>query len=148
MQVLDGMIKAHVAWVPTLDIYEASRDLQRAQTQPWFADYLHPTLEEYFRPDPANHGSYFIGWSSTDEALWKENYRIWMGALMEFERRGGLIGVGDEPTRHDQKGGDLRPPAARRHHGPRWARPIDLKAEWPPLRPPGVLAGWGRGEYR
>jgi imidazolonepropionase-like amidohydrolase len=95
-RVLDTLIAAKVAWVPTLDIYEASRDLQRAQTQPWFAEYLHPTLEEYFRPDPANHGSYFFGWSSTDEAYWKENYRLWMSALREFERKGGLIGVGDD----------------------------------------------------
>jgi imidazolonepropionase-like amidohydrolase len=28
--------------------------------------------------------------------FWKENYRIWMGALREFDRRGGLIGVGDD----------------------------------------------------
>jgi cytosine/adenosine deaminase-related metal-dependent hydrolase len=96
LKVLDAMVEARVAWVPTLDIYEASRDLQRAQNQPWFAEYLHPTLEEYFRPNPANHGSYFIGWSSTDETFWKENYRIWMSALREFERRGGLIGVGDD----------------------------------------------------
>jgi cytosine/adenosine deaminase-related metal-dependent hydrolase len=96
MKVLDAMVAANVAWDPTLDIYEASRDLQRAQTQPWFADYLHPTLEEYFKPNPANHGSYFIGWSSTDEAFWKENYRIWMAALREFENRGGLIGAGED----------------------------------------------------
>jgi imidazolonepropionase-like amidohydrolase len=95
-RVLDTMVAAHVAWVPTLDIYEASRDLQRAQTQPWFRDYLHPTLEDYFRPDPANHGSYFLGWSSTDEVAWKENYRLWMAALRDFERRGGTIGVGDD----------------------------------------------------
>ena len=96
MKVLDAMVEARVAWVPTMDIYEASRDLQRAQTQPWFAEYLHPTLEEYFKPNPANHGSYFIGWSSADETFWKENYRIWMKTLVEFERRGGLIGVGDD----------------------------------------------------
>ena len=95
-QVLQGMVDAGVAWDPTLVIYEASRDLQRAQNQPWFRDYLHPTLEEYFRPNPANHGSYFIGWSSTDEAYWKENYRIWMAALRDFERRGGVIGAGED----------------------------------------------------
>jgi len=95
-KVLDTLVAAKVAWVPTLDIYEASRDLQRAQTQPWFADYLHPTLEEYFRPDAANHGSYFLGWSSTDETYWKENYRIWMAALRDFERLGGVIGTGDD----------------------------------------------------
>ena len=43
------MVRNGVAWVPTLDIYEASRDLQRAQTQPWFRDYLHPSLENYFK---------------------------------------------------------------------------------------------------
>jgi imidazolonepropionase-like amidohydrolase len=96
MKVFDGMIEAGVAWDPTMDIYEASRDLQRAQTQPWFADLLHPVLEDYFRPDPAHHGSYFIGWSSTDEVFWKENYRIWMRALREFERRGGLVGAGED----------------------------------------------------
>ena len=95
-KVLQGMVDAHVAWVPTLDIYEASRDLQRAQTQPWFAEYLHPTLEEYFRPNPANHGSYFIGWTSTDETFWKENYRLWMAALRQFDQLGGLIGMGDD----------------------------------------------------
>jgi imidazolonepropionase-like amidohydrolase len=94
--VLDSMVAKRVAWVPTMDIYEASRDLQRARTQPWFADYLHPTLEEYFKPDPAKHGSYFFGWSSTDETFWKENYRIWMAALRDFERKGGVIGVGDD----------------------------------------------------
>ena len=94
--VLVAMVRNGVAWVPTLDIYEASRDLQRAQNQPWFRDYLHPSLENYFKPDPANHGSYFIGWSSTDEVYWKENYRIWMAALRDFERLGGTIGCGDD----------------------------------------------------
>src|ERR1022692_498116 len=96
MKVLDGMVEHHVAWVPTFDIYEASRDLQRAQSQPWFADYLHPTLEEYFKPNPANHGSYFIGWTSTDDTFWKENYRLWMAALRQFDRLGGLIVMGDD----------------------------------------------------
>ena len=95
-RVLRGMVDSSVAWVPTLDIYEASRDLQRAQTQPWFKDYLHPTLEQYFKPDPANHGSYFIGWTSTDESYWKENYRIWMAAVRQFENMGGLVGAGDD----------------------------------------------------
>jgi imidazolonepropionase-like amidohydrolase len=94
--LLISMVRNGVAWIPTLDIYEASRDLQRAQNQPWFRDYLHPSLENYFKPDPANHGSYFIGWSSTDEVYWKENYGIWMAALRDFERLGGTIGCGDD----------------------------------------------------
>ncbi len=94
--VLDSMVARGVAWDPTLVIYEASRDLLRAQQQPWFRDYLHPALEAFFRPDPASHGSYFLGWTSTDEAYWKENYRIWMAALRDFGRRGGLIGAGED----------------------------------------------------
>jgi imidazolonepropionase-like amidohydrolase len=94
--VLKAMVKANVAWNPTLEIYEASRDLQRAETQPWFSDYLHPTLEKYFRPDPSNHGSYFANWSSTDEADWKENYRLWFQAVRDFERLGGTVGVGED----------------------------------------------------
>jgi dihydroorotase-like cyclic amidohydrolase len=96
MKVLDGMVKANVAWDPTLSIYEANRDLQRSKTVPWFKDYLHPVLEKYFEPNTANHASYFDHWTSTDEAYWKENYRIWMAALREFDKRGGLIGVGDD----------------------------------------------------
>ena len=95
-EVLRAMAKANVAWNPTLDIYEASRDLQRAEAQPWFNEYLHPTLEKYFRPDPSNHGSYFANWSSTDEAFWKENYRIWFQAVRDFEKLGGTIGVGED----------------------------------------------------
>jgi hypothetical protein len=94
--VLDSMVARGVAWDPTLVIYEASRDLTRAQRQPWFAEYLHPTLEQYFKPDPSNHGSYFLGWTTTDEVFWKENYRIWMAALREFGRKGGLIGAGED----------------------------------------------------
>jgi imidazolonepropionase-like amidohydrolase len=94
--LLTQMVKNKVTWVPTLDIYEASRDLQRAQNQPWYKDMLHPALANYFKPDPANHGSYFIGWSTTDETYWKENYRIWMAALRSFERKGGTIGCGDD----------------------------------------------------
>lgn len=94
--VLKAMVKGGVAWNPTLDIYEASRDLQRAESQPWFAAYLHPTLEKYFRPDPSNHGSYFANWSSTDEAYWKENYRLWFQAVRDFEKLGGVIGVGED----------------------------------------------------
>lgn len=95
-EVLKALVQGGVAWNPTLDIYEASRDLQRAETQPWYAEYLHPTLEKYFRPDPANHGSYFANWSSTDEAFWKENYQIWFRAVRDFERLGGVIGAGED----------------------------------------------------
>jgi hypothetical protein len=95
-KVLQDMVDKGVNWCPTLVIYEANRDLQRAKNQPWFEDYLHPVLEDYFRPDPANHGSYHWNWTTTDEVFWRENYHIWMKALRAFADMGGLIGCGED----------------------------------------------------
>lgn len=94
--VLRYLVDQGVAWSPTLAVYEASRDLVRAQNKPWFREHLHPGIERFFRPDLDSHGSYFIGWSSADEAAWRENYRIWMGALRRFEAMGGLITTGED----------------------------------------------------
>jgi imidazolonepropionase-like amidohydrolase len=95
-KVLQGMVEKKVAWCPTFVIYEANRDLLRAMNQPWFKDYLHPALEEYFVPNPANHGSYHWNWSTTDEIYWKENYQTWMRAVREFAKMGGVVGVGED----------------------------------------------------
>lgn len=95
-EVLDLMIEKEVAWVPTLSIYEASRDLLRAQNLPWYREYLHPTMEEYWKPDLQHHGSFFLGWTSTQEARWKKGYRVWMDAVREFANKGGLVATGDD----------------------------------------------------
>lgn len=94
--VLQTLVDKQVAWCPTFVVYEANRDLLRAQNQPWFADYLHPVLEEYFKPDPANHGSYFWDWTTEDEVFWRQNYKIWMRAVRNFSLKGGLVGVGED----------------------------------------------------
>lgn len=94
--ILKGMVENNVAWIPTFGIYEANRDLVRAQNQPWFKDYLHPVLENYFSPSPKRHGSYHWNWTSTDEKNWKENYKLWMKAVKEFSEMGGLVGAGED----------------------------------------------------
>lgn len=94
--VLKELVKKKVAWNPTFVIYEANRDLLRAMNQPWFAEYLHPAVEEYFMPNPAYHGSYQWNWTTTDEIFWKENYRIWMKAVRTFAEMGGVVGVGED----------------------------------------------------
>ena len=94
--VLQYLVDKHVAWSPTLAIYEASRDLMRAQNQPYFRDYLHPALEKFFQPNLENHGSYFVGWTTTDEVYWKENYTIWMRAVRDFARKGGIVTTGED----------------------------------------------------
>jgi len=95
-KIIDLMVEKKVAWDPTFSIYEASRDLVRAQTLPWFRDYLHPSMEEYFKGSLDNHGSYFLGWTSSQEAKWKQQYRIWMDAVREFASKGGLVTTGDD----------------------------------------------------
>jgi cytosine/adenosine deaminase-related metal-dependent hydrolase len=95
-RVLQTLVKKEVAWCPTFVIYEANRDLMRAQNQPWFKDYLHPVVERYFRPDPSNHGSYQWDWTTTDEVFWKENYLLWMKAVRRFADLGGLVGCGED----------------------------------------------------
>jgi imidazolonepropionase-like amidohydrolase len=37
-----------------------------------------------------------VDWTTEDEIYWRENYRLWMAALREFERRGGVIGTGED----------------------------------------------------
>jgi imidazolonepropionase-like amidohydrolase len=95
-QVVELMAEKHVAWSPTLSIYEASRDVVRAQNLPWYRDYLHPSMELYWRPNLENHGSYFLGWGNTQEVRWKKSYQIWMDALLHFARKGGLVTTGDD----------------------------------------------------
>lgn len=95
-KILQTLVKKEVAWCPTFVIYEASRDLLRAQNQPWFDDYLHPALEKYFKPNPDNHGSYQWNWTTTDEVFWRENYQIWMKAVRDFADLGGIVGVGED----------------------------------------------------
>lgn len=94
--ILKGMVDKNVAWVPTFVIYEANRDLQRAVNQPWFKDYLHPVLENYFSPSPQRHGSYHWNWTTSDEIAWKENYLIWMKAVKDYADMGGLVGAGED----------------------------------------------------
>lgn len=95
-EVLEALVEAGVAWDPTFSIYEACRDLQRALTDPALAQYMHPALEEFFAPNPTYHGSFFYGWTNTDEAYWQENFRIWMKAVRDFAAMGGVVTTGED----------------------------------------------------
>jgi imidazolonepropionase-like amidohydrolase len=94
--VVERMAEKGVAWSPTLSIYEASRDAIRAQNLPWYREYLHPSMELFWRPNLEHHGSYFVGWGNTQEVRWRRNYRIWMDALRHFGLKGGLVTTGDD----------------------------------------------------
>jgi imidazolonepropionase-like amidohydrolase len=95
-EFVEYMAQKGVGWSPTMSIYEASRDIVRSQNLPWYKDWLHPSMEAYWQPSLLNHGSYFGGWTATQEARWKRNYRVWMDSLVHFARSGGLVTVGDD----------------------------------------------------
>src|SRR5919199_2474594 len=94
--VLDTMLAHGVTWDPTFAIYEANRDLSRARTQPWFAEYALPQVMVNFEPDPTRHGSSHLDWTTADEVRWRENYRIWMRWVREYAARGGNVTVGSD----------------------------------------------------
>ena len=95
-KLLDDMVAKGVAWSPTMSTYEAARDLIRAQNLPWYRELLHPSLEEYYKPSMTRHGTFWLGWTATQEARWRKNYQVWMATLLEFGRKGGTITVGDD----------------------------------------------------
>jgi len=95
-KVLTTLIEKNVTWIPTFSTYVAFRDMMRARNQEWFKEYLHPALEEYFKPSPSRHGACTWNWSTEDEIYWQENYRLWMKAVRDFVDKGGLIGAADD----------------------------------------------------
>jgi imidazolonepropionase-like amidohydrolase len=95
-QLLENMVQNGVAWSPTMSTYEAARDLIKAQNLPWYKDYLHPSVEEYYKPSMTRHGTFWIGWTEAQETKWRQNYRVWMDALREFGLKGGTITTGDD----------------------------------------------------
>jgi len=95
-KLLEDMVAKGVAWSPTLSTYEATRDLIKAQNLPWYKDYLHPSLEEYYKPSMTRHGTFWIGWTEDQEAKWRKNYQVWMAAVREFALKGGIVTTGDD----------------------------------------------------
>ncbi len=81
---------------PTFTIYQATRDLMRARTAEWHADYTHPALWDFFTPSRHNHGSFFFDWGSEEETAWKDNYRRWMAFVNHYKNRGGRVTVGSD----------------------------------------------------
>jgi hypothetical protein len=90
------LIERDFVLVPTLTIYEASRDLMRAMRAEWHDEYTIPTLTRWYAPSREAHGAYWFDWTTADEIAWKRNFARWMAFLNEFKNRGGRIAVGDD----------------------------------------------------
>ncbi|MEM8496404.1 MAG: amidohydrolase family protein [Pseudomonadota bacterium] len=81
---------------PTFTIYEANRDLMRAQNAPWHDEYTMPYMTRAFESNPLVHGSYFFDWTTEHEVAWKQNYRRWMQFINDFKNAGGRVTTGSD----------------------------------------------------
>ena len=94
--VMNELISLDFTIDPTLNIYEASRDLHRARRAEWHDDYTLPSLWGFYAPSRISHGSYWHFWGTEQEVVWKENYRLWMTFLNEYKNRGGRVTAGSD----------------------------------------------------
>jgi hypothetical protein len=94
--VRDELIALDFTINPTLTIYEASRNAAAQRNAEWHQQYTLPTLSRFFTPNRYAHGSYWFDWTTENEVLWRENYRIWMQFLQDFKNHGGRITTGSD----------------------------------------------------
>jgi hypothetical protein len=94
--VIDTLVKRDFTLVPTLTIYEASRDLMREQRAEWHDEYTLPTLMRWYTADRRAHGAYWFHWTTADEIAWKQNYQRWMSFVNDYKNAGGRVAVGDD----------------------------------------------------
>ena len=94
--VMNELLALDFTLDPTFNIYEASRDLQRARRAEWHEDYTLPSLWEFYQPSKISHGSYWHYWGTEQEVVWKENYRLWMTFINEYKNRGGRVTTGSD----------------------------------------------------
>ncbi len=94
--VIEELVALDFTIVPTLTIYEASRDLMRVRRAEWHDTYTLPSLWDFYRPHRKAHGSYWFYWTTEDEVAWKRNYQIWMRFLNDYKNRGGRVATGSD----------------------------------------------------
>ncbi len=94
--VMNELLELDFTIDPTFNIYEASRDLQRARRAEWHEDYTLPSLWEFYQPSMISHGSYWHDWGTEQEVAWKNNYKLWMTFINEYKNRGGRVTTGSD----------------------------------------------------
>lgn len=97
-EVAKELAATGVTMLPTRVVYEANRDILRAQGMPWHVKYTHQNLWEKFLPNPALHGGYFWNWTSDDEATWSKAYELWGKLIFAFNKEGGRVAYGTDDS--------------------------------------------------
>jgi hypothetical protein len=94
--VLDRFLEVGHTFVPTLNVYDANRDLMRTRRADWHDRYTHKTLWKYFQPQRGGHGSYWYRWTTQNEVEWRETFLLWMQFLQDYKNRGGRVCAGSD----------------------------------------------------
>ncbi len=94
--VMNELLELDFTIDPTFNIYEASRDLQRARRAEWHEEYTLPSLWKFYQPSKISHGSYWHYWGTEQEIAWKKNYQLWMTFVNEYKNRGGRVTAGSD----------------------------------------------------
>ncbi|QXD14741.1 amidohydrolase family protein [Rhodocaloribacter litoris] len=95
-EVADSLVAYGVTMLPTRVVYEANRDILRAQSLPWHEKYTHQALINWNLPNPAYHGSYHYDWTSDDEYYWSYAFDLWGELIFAFNKRGGRVAYGTD----------------------------------------------------
>ena len=93
---MNELLELNFTLDPTFNIYEASRDLQRARRAEWHEEYTLPSLWEFYQPSKISHGSYWHFWGTEQEVAWKKNFQLWMEFINEYKNRGGRVTAGSD----------------------------------------------------
>jgi hypothetical protein len=94
--VAQALVDAGVTMLPTRVVYEANRDIVRAESLPWHEKYTHEALIGWNVPNPAHHGAFHYDWTSDDEYSWTYAFRLWGDLIFEFNKRGGRVAYGTD----------------------------------------------------
>ncbi len=94
--VMNELLSLDFTLDPTFTIYEANRDVMRARTADWHAEYTLPSITKFFQPNRIMHGSYHFDWTTQDEIEWKTNFRLWMDFVNDYKNRGGRVTTGSD----------------------------------------------------
>ncbi|MGN5480851.1 hypothetical protein ACTMU2_41540 [Cupriavidus basilensis] len=97
-EVLDAFIEAGHTFVPTMNVYDANRDLMRTRRASWHERFTAPNLLRYFEPHRGGRSSYWYRWSTQNEVEWRETFHFNMDALPAGlqESHGGRVCAGSD----------------------------------------------------
>ncbi|HSR43026.1 MAG TPA: amidohydrolase family protein [Longimicrobiales bacterium] len=92
--VLAEMLELDFTLVPTMAVYEDSRNYMFVRRAEWHDEYASRSFLDYWVPDPDHHGSLAFRWTTADETAWYRFFIKWQRFLDEFKDRGGRVATG------------------------------------------------------